>query len=272
MKRQVFERDGFTIEYVILGEGSATVLAFHGFGRDFNDYQGFEKTLQANEKIIAVNLFAHGKSSLPPQRDIFDSIGQDEFTALLAVFLESLGVDDFGLMGYSMGGRIALCILEWMPERVNGLVLMASDGLKTNHLANFTTETRAGRALHNAILHAPGLLLKTTNAARKLRIIDKKLHRFVHVHMGTEKSRRQVHAVWHIYRLFKPILSKIAALINERDLPFLMIFGKYDSVIRPELGERFATILTNTEALVILETGHQLMNDAKEYLIHRKHQ
>lgn len=272
MKRQLFKHQGFEIEYASLGEGAVPVLAFHGFGRTLSDFNGFESCLEQDEFIVAINLFAHGKSTIPIERKSTESITPEEFKALLQAFLDVLGATRFGLMGYSMGGRIALCILEWMPDKVTRLVLMASDGLKTNHLANFTTETVAGRALHRAILRAPGLLLHTTTAARKLRLIDKKLHRFVHVHMGTEQSRRQVHAVWHIYRLFKPDLQRIAATINRHELPFVMIFGQYDSVIPASLGQRFQALIADKNALVILETGHQLMQDALDYLLRCKPQ
>lgn len=272
MKRERFEHQGWRVEYASQHPKEIPILAFHGFGRDLNDYKGFEESLSEKEYLVAINLFAHGNSTKPTRRATTDSLKPEEFKSLLQAFLNYLGAEKFGLMGYSMGGRIALCILEWFPQQTTRVVLMAPDGLKTNHLANFTTETKAGRALNSAILRYPGLLLKTTNVARKLRLIDKKLHRFVHVHMGTEKSRRQVHAVWHIYRHFKPNLPKIASLIQQEQLKFLMIFGKFDSVIKVELGERFAKMLAQPDTLVVLECGHQLMPDALEYLIESKPQ
>jgi len=266
MQYTQFKHEGFTVEYAVFGSGSEVVIAFHGFGRDAGDFKCFSSTLKAQQRLVAVNLFAHGKSRIPEGRRVTESICPSEFVSVMEAFIQQLGVDRVVLIGYSMGGRIALCWLEWMPNTVNGLLLLASDGLKVNYLANFTTGTRAGRLLHSAILNRPGLLLRPTNVVRKLRLIDKKLHRFVNVHMGNEKSRRQVYAVWHIYRHFKPNLPLIAEQLNTNKWPVLMVFGRYDSVISHRLGERFAEQLEQEHCLIVLETGHQLMADAARYL------
>ena len=264
--RNTFVYNGFTLEYARFGTAGDVAIAFHGFGREAEDFKGFDSAFGGMRSVVAVNLFAHGNSRLPRFRAVTESLGKEEWTALFAAFLDHLAVDRVVLMGYSMGGRIALCTYDWMPDRVSGVLLMAPDGMKTNRLADFSTGTWAGRALQRSIMRWPGLLLGTADAAHRFKLIDRKLHRFVHVHMGTEASRMQVYAVWHIYRFFRPNRQRIAGRIQASQLPFLMLFGRTDSVIPASLGQRFASRLGNDNALVVLDIGHQLMEEALHYL------
>ena len=265
--RKSFTHNGFTLEYVRFGEVKEVAIAFHGFGREAADFEGFDVAFGGRRSVVAVNLFAHGNSRLPRFRPVTESLTPNEWTEVFAAFLDHLGVQRAVLMGYSMGGRIALCTYDWMPDRIAGLLLMAPDGMKTNRLADFSTGTWAGRALQRSIMRWPGLLLRAADAAHRLTVIDRKLHRFVHVHMGTEASRLQVYSVWHIYRFFRPNRPRIARRIQETQLPFLMLFGRSDSVIPAALGQRFASRLGNDDALVVLDIGHQLMEEALEFLV-----
>lgn len=47
-------------------------------------------------------------------------------------FLLNFGIEKFGLIGYSMGGRIVLVTMELMYQRINSVLLIAPDGLKIN--------------------------------------------------------------------------------------------------------------------------------------------
>lgn len=270
MSNETFQFKGFTIEYRRMGKGKKPIIALHGFGRSLEDFSSFSQLLSDDEVLIAVNLFAHGQSQIPESRPVTDSITLEEYNTIFSAFLDHLNADRFDLIAYSMGGKIALVTTELFGDRIDRLTLMASDGFSKNRLTHFSTGTRLGRTIHKTVLRAPGILLYSTNVLRTLRLIDKKMHRFVHVHMGTEKSRKQVYAVWHIYRHFKPNLPLIADIINQKGIEFVMIFGKYDSVIKPQLGKYFSTLLKNKEALVVIESGHQLMADALTYLLLKK--
>lgn len=265
--RYSFSYKGFTLEYARFGDAPEIAIGFHGFGREAEDFRGFDAAFGGMRSVIAVNLFAHAGSCLPNDRAVTDSLAPDEWKEIFGAFLDHLGTDRVVLMGYSMGGRIALCTYDWMPDRVSGLLLMAPDGLKTNHLADFSTGTWFGRGLQRSVMRWPGLLLGSADAAHKLRVIDAKLHRFVHVHMGTETSRLRVYKVWHIYRFFRPARTRIAKRIQAHQLPFRMIFGKHDSVIPTALGVRFARQVGNDQCLVVLDIGHQLMEEGLKSLI-----
>jgi 2-succinyl-6-hydroxy-2,4-cyclohexadiene-1-carboxylate synthase len=77
--------------------------------------------------MIAVDLPGHGHSDTPadPQRYRMERANRD-----LLALLDWLGMDRISLLGYSMGGRIALHLALAAPDRIRALVLeSASPGM-----------------------------------------------------------------------------------------------------------------------------------------------
>jgi pimeloyl-ACP methyl ester carboxylesterase len=242
-----------------LGNGSETILAFHGFGRHAKDFIVFEPLLRANQRIISVNLFAHGKSVFPEERIDKNPITKSEWHQLLSVFLTHLGIEKFHLLGYSMGGRICLTILEIMPQKILDFLLIAPDGLKLNWLYRFASGTMLGRKIYRSIIDRPRWLFVLAKILNKTGILNDKLHRFVHVHLDTREKRQLVYDAWLIYKKLFPNLELVAQAIIECQLRGNLIFGEYDSVITPRLSERL-TKKTGTQVKThLIKTGHRLI-------------
>lgn len=79
--------------------------------------------LAAGRRVIALDWPGHGGSA--PRR--FEGI--DDEMRFFARALAALGIDRADLVGYSMGGAIALAYALDQPERVRSLTLVASHGL-----------------------------------------------------------------------------------------------------------------------------------------------
>ncbi|MGM0847311.1 MAG: 2-succinyl-6-hydroxy-2,4-cyclohexadiene-1-carboxylate synthase [Bacillota bacterium] len=111
----------------IRGEGTP-VLLLHGFTGDGSTWDHLLPYLN-DYKTIAVDLLGHGKTDSPEdlQRYRVEQAVKD-----LNVILEELEVTQIYLLGYSMGGRLALAFASAYPEKVKALILESSSpGLKT---------------------------------------------------------------------------------------------------------------------------------------------
>jgi 2-succinyl-6-hydroxy-2,4-cyclohexadiene-1-carboxylate synthase len=98
-----------------------TVLLLHGFTHTGLSWEPVVAALGESYRAIIPDIRGHGRAS-DARPVTLDAVLED---------LEALvGADEHTLVGYSMGGRIALhCALAW-PERVQRLVLIgASPGL-----------------------------------------------------------------------------------------------------------------------------------------------
>ncbi|WP_306640296.1 alpha/beta fold hydrolase [Sanyastnella coralliicola] len=253
------EQGSLALEYLIIGEGHHPVLAFHGFGREAKDFIPFQAMLKEGQFIVSVNLFQHGNSDWPTSRNVQDHLRHEEHNALIRSLLSSFNANRFSMLAYSMGGRVALTTLSQFRDSVDQMLLIAPDGFRKSKLNAFAIDTAIGRSVYKMILKRPNLLLKPTDWARSMKLIDHKLHRFVHVHMGEAATRQLVFDAWSIYKEFHPPLPALADQINSEKIKFNMLFGKTDSVIPSSWGAPFQALL-NHQALHLIDSGHQLMN------------
>lgn len=257
----VFTYHALKLEYIQIGEGEETFFAFHGFGRKPEDFRVFETWLKPNQRIISISLFAHGESFFPPERIPYEPLQQSEWKNIMLALMDFFSVKTFHLIGYSMGGRICLMTLQLMPESVNRVLLLAPDGLKVNLLYRFASGTSLGRKIYRSIIDNPSRLFAVAKWLNKVGILHDKLHRFVHVHLDTHEKRWQVYDAWLIYKNMFPHLPMLAGIIRKREQSFHMVFGKYDSIIKPYLGKKFSKMIGSDQHMHVVDAGHRLMTE-----------
>ena len=258
--RKLFTYQDVCLEYLTLGSGKETILCFHGFGREAEDFRVFETLLKPHQKILAVNLLAHGNSAFPRHRMSKSPVTKKEWTGIITALLEVLEIDTFHLMGYSMGGRMAMVLTETLSQRISSLVLIAPDGLKIKWVYRFVSETRIGRKIYRHIIDHPRWILRIADSLGSLGLLHQKIHRFVHVQLETREKRQLVYDAWLIHRNLFPNLKEVATHIESNDIPFLLLFGKFDRVIPAHDGRRLTTHFTRPTHQFLLELGHRLLH------------
>lgn len=120
--------NGVGLHVELGGAGEALVLV-HGFTGSAAAWRPHRPALEARWQVAAPDLLGHGRSDSPadPARYSMPAAVAD-----LAGLLDQLHLDTIRLLGYSLGGRVALHFAAAHPERVRALVLeSASPGLAT---------------------------------------------------------------------------------------------------------------------------------------------
>ncbi len=118
-----------TLPHTIVGpRGAPVVLFLHGFMGARGDWDEVAGRLVPDLRCLAVDLPGHGEAvGLPDEAYTFPATA-----AALAATLDALGIGRCRVVGYSMGGRLALYFALAHPERCARLVLeSASPGLRT---------------------------------------------------------------------------------------------------------------------------------------------
>lgn len=111
----------------IRGEGP-TVLFLHGFTGSAASWSGVIEHLPPGFRTVCVDLLGHGQSDAPvePERYALTTAALD-----IAELVAALGTERVHLVGYSLGGRLALHVALASPELLNSLVLVsASPGIE----------------------------------------------------------------------------------------------------------------------------------------------
>lgn len=109
-----------------------------------SDWSPVVEALQEEAYTVTVDLPGHGRShGRPPHLYTMEGVAQ----ALADVFDEA-GIDRCALVGYSMGGRVALYFSVFQSERVRRLVLeSASPGLRSDNQRSRRRDVDERRAL-----------------------------------------------------------------------------------------------------------------------------
>lgn len=110
-------------------ESLPTVVLLHGFTGTSSTWAEVSALLKGKLKVVAVDLTGHGKTTIPGDSSRYSMAEQ---IADLEVLFTEMNLAAFTLVGYSMGGRVALAYTNKYPERVTSLILeSASPGLRT---------------------------------------------------------------------------------------------------------------------------------------------
>lgn len=118
------------VDYHVETHGSGEpLLLLHGFSGSGTNWAAQVEAFAPHFNVITVDLPGHGHTASPADPARY---GVEYVAADLVVILDALGFPSAHLLGYSMGGRLALYTALYAPRRINRLILeSASPGLKT---------------------------------------------------------------------------------------------------------------------------------------------
>lgn len=120
--------NGATYYVELHGEGQALLL-LHGFSGNHEQWTPFIESWSAEYQVIIVDLLGHGKSDVPADHNRYNT---EHTVNDLVELLDQLHIESAIVLGYSMGGRIALSMAQIAPSKVSGLILEStSPGLAT---------------------------------------------------------------------------------------------------------------------------------------------
>jgi pimeloyl-ACP methyl ester carboxylesterase len=112
--------NGLNLYYEIHGTGKPLILLHGGLGAT----EMFDEVMPAllkDRQVIAVDLQAHGRTG-----DIDRPLSYDAMADDIAVLIKHLGIERADVMGYSVGGGVALRTAVRHPEVVRKLVLVST--------------------------------------------------------------------------------------------------------------------------------------------------
>lgn len=241
------------LHYSKFGSGDKVLLCFHGFGLSLDDFYPIEETLKNEYTFYNFDLFFHGKSFWPREERLLDKRTWKE---IINYFLNKEDIhSSFSLLGFSMGGKFALATLEAFSKRIDKIILMAPDGIKTSFWYSFATYPGWTRNLFKAFIDRPKLYYSLIKYFHFFRVLDKGILRFAQSQMRTKVQREQVYFSWVVFRELKFDMEKIAQIINKNKILLELFLGKHDKIITEKNMQRLLKKLDKFE-LHVLNSGH----------------
>ncbi|HEX2549393.1 MAG TPA: alpha/beta hydrolase [Gammaproteobacteria bacterium] len=230
------------ISYTDVGTGKPIVL-IHAFATDLRLWDPQQKPLQKNFRVISVDLWGFGQSSLVDG----NAISMTEYADEVKDLLDNLKISQAVIGGESMGGYIALAFLQKYPEKVAGLILSDTQSTADNEDAKTKRETLAQNILKNGKENfvnsfLPKLL--SPNASE-----DKKL--FI-------KNIVESEAATSIASALRGMGLRVdtSDVLAHSTSPILIITGDQDAAINPEQSRRMHSLAKNSQFIIIKNAGH----------------
>ena len=250
VRSQYVQVNGLRIHYFEVGPRDGTpLLLVHGLGARGEDFGKLIPALAAEGfHVYAPDLPGYGRSEKP---DVTYTISYEEAT--IRSFMHVMRLPHADVVGWSMGGWIAMKLTADHPELVDKLVLYDSAGVyfpRAYDVSLFTPTDAAG-------LHA--LLARLTTKHVKLPGI-----------VARDFLRRSKKNAWVLHR-------SLAAMTSGRDLmefrlgeihrPTAVMWGMSDTLIPPSAGEKIVRGIAGAVFVPIEGCGHLAPEECEKQVL-----
>lgn len=253
------------VHYSYCGNGNNVLLCLHGYGETENTFHFLEKYLSASYLLIAIDMPWHGYTQWKEENDV-------TITDVIQIIDDILSEHDvvsshLTLLGFSMGGRMSLSILQAIPQHIHKMILLAPDGLKVNFWYWLATQTYIGNRLFSFTMKHPAWFFGLIQVSNKLKLLNRSVYNFASHYVHDKTMRRQLYLCWSGFRKIKPDLDIVKKNIQQHDIKVHLVYGAFDRIIRHERGTKFSKGIETNCKLIIVQSGHQLLQEKNAALI-----
>jgi pimeloyl-ACP methyl ester carboxylesterase len=246
-------------------EGVPLVL-LHGVGNEAHLWDDFVPSVVDHYRVVALDQRGHGDSDWDPEARYDAESMADDLEAVLA----ALAIDRFVLVGFSMGGRVAMTFAGRHPERLAGLVIVdigpeidprgvfrISNEMSTNRAPVFTSIDEytamlslnypAGQphALRRMAIHG---LRQREDGLYELKMDPKLRGERPRDEAALAKEEAFIRKQWDA-------LATVAC-------PTLIVRGAASDILSPEIADKMVDeVLANGRLAVVPQAAHSVMTD-----------
>jgi pimeloyl-ACP methyl ester carboxylesterase len=243
IKSNTIKINGRDVLYYTAGEGEP-LLVIHGGGGDARTWWDNIAVLAERYKVYAPDLPGFGGS-----QPLDGSYFIPELSGFIDVFATQLGLENFHLMGHSLGGGVALDYALRMPRKVRKLVLVSS--LCLGDEISFWIRLLCLPALVRSIgAIATGVMKAVRWAARQLNPAG--------LLMPLSPAAM---AVGGNITTFKKQTHVLESRLSEVAMPTLLVWGGKDPIVPVGHAYKAAGMIPNCQVKVFKRRGHNVHRD-----------
>ena len=233
------------MNYVLEGNGK-TLVFIHGLSDNLLYWEFLANNLKHSHQVLRIDLRGHGKSELGNEEITIGTYAND-----LNGLLEKLNISKVNLIGFSLGGAVALDFAIKYPKKVDSLVLMSTffkaDDNLTITLNKFINAFDVGfDEFYDTILPmvlCPEVIEDNKNELESLKVIASQ-------NANTEAYIKAADACLNFDA--EKHLQKI-------DIPTLILAGKYDDISTLDMQNDLNGKIKNSKLIVFENVKHNLL-------------
>lgn len=228
-------------------QNAEVVLLLHGFGGDKDNWTRFSKSLTGGYRVIAPDLPGFGESSRHPDWDY--SLPAQR--ARVKGFINNLGLEQFHLVGHSMGGHLAALFTHEYPENVSSLALFNNAGVDAPN------ESDMLRALVNG--DNPLILASLEDFDKLLEFASYKKPFIPWPVKGVLAKQTLSNAEFNqsiFDALVRDRSSNLEPVLADIRAPVLILWGEYDRITDVSSVDVMRPLMPMAEVIIMKNTGH----------------
>jgi pimeloyl-ACP methyl ester carboxylesterase len=207
--------NGLNMYYEIYGEGKIPLVLIHGGGSTIeSSFGNLLPELSDEQKIIAVELQAHGRTEDRPMPESFEQDADD-----VATLIKHLGIEKANFLGFSNGGTTTLQIAIRHPGVVNKIIVVCGAYRRDGFIAGFF-EGFKGASLANMPQALKDDFLKVTPDTARLQVMfDKDVERMVNFKDIPDEQIQSISALSLIIANDRDVVTKEHTVKMSQQIP-----------------------------------------------------
>lgn len=249
----VTEVNGLKVNVDVWNEQYTNVIVcLHGFTGSTKTWTQLAQLIPA--KIVAVDLIGHGLTDAPKEVSYYSMQAQIE---LLETLFEQLDLVDFTLLGYSLGGRVALSYVSRFPDRVRALILeSASPGLVS--IEERETRKQADDQLADKI--EQNGMQSFVDKWEAIPLFASQRNLPIEIQQAVRKERlnqREIGLANSLRGMGTGVMPPLWERLNELQMPVTLITGSLDTKFIT-LAQQMEEKIPNVKNITVLNVGHAI--------------
>jgi 2-succinyl-6-hydroxy-2,4-cyclohexadiene-1-carboxylate synthase len=243
------------VDYNIVGTGAGPALTLlHGFTGSSVSWANLHETIGSRFRLIMPDLLGHGRSAAPADPALYR---MERAVVDLMAILDAMDAARTHLLGYSMGGRVALAAAIAHPERFTSLILeSASPGIADAGARE--ARIASDEALAEMVEHKG--LETFVNRWERLPIFSgqERLPGAVRAGLRAQRLTNNPRGLAGSLRgLGAGVQAPLWERLGELRMPTLIMAGELD-VKYVEIAQRMAEAIVNSRLVVIPDATHTI--------------
>ena len=226
-------------------KGEKCVVLLHGYLESMVIWEEFIPLLYKDVRVVTLDIPGHGISLVQGEVHTMEYLA-----SCVAKAMEALGIERYSVVGHSMGGYVALAMLDNYSDRLESITLLSS-------FANADSEEKCDRRRREIEL------VKAGKKSMMARLVP-------HAGFAPQNAKRLKDYIEDISELIlitedEGVIAILSGMIERKSrgeqlrdsgIPHLFIFGKHDYYIPNEVAEEMIAADSNARVVWLEESGH----------------
>lgn len=230
------------ISYTDSGSGTPLVL-IHAFPTDQRLWKPQQDELKTNFRVITLDLSGFGKANSANG----EAITMADYATEVKDLLDKLHIEKAIIGGESMGGYIALAMLQKYPNSVAGLILSDTQSIADTAEIKDKRESNARDVLdHGTTNLIDGFIVKAVSPDA-----SETTKTYLRAILDAQPATALASALRGM--ALRPDTSD---LLSRTSIPVLIITGEQDALISPQQSANMHKLAKNSQLIVIPNAGH----------------